>query len=468
MATTTIPKNREQVGFLDYVSYAAGDFGCNMAFTLAGSYFTIFFTQYMGISSLVFAGIMVFLKIWDAVNDPLIGGIMDSTHREFKRGKFRTFMFYGSFLLFISGLLCFLPVPGAPDIAKVVLCIVGYMLYDCSYTLVNVPYGSLLAAITPDPAKRTMLSSARQVGSFLATLIAGSLLPIIIYDANNELMGERLFIAALALGAIGFVVIQFCVGTTVERVQTAPEAKQEKFNYFAALNNFIHNRAAIGATLPAVAMFLGTFGVSNATQVMFQAYFQNAQVSGFLGLCTQVPMFVFMPFIGKIVSRWGKKESAVAGTLVSIAAAALMFVAPITPDNAGVAVFFALMIIYGLGLGIFMCTMYALIADAIDYSEWKTGRRDEGTTYSLYVFFRKLTNGLAPSLGLVIMVWLGYNEALGAAQPVDVALNMRYMVAGGYLVAAVLEFISLKFIYNLDKRTMDEMEADLAKKHAEA
>ena len=207
MATTTIPKNREQVGFLDYVSYAAGDFGCNMAFTLAGSYFTIFFTQYMGISSLVFAGIMVFLKIWDAVNDPLIGGIMDSTHREFKRGKFRTFMFYGSFLLFISGLLCFLPVPGAPDIAKVVLCIVGYMLYDCSYTLVNVPYGSLLAAITPDPAKRTMLSSARQVGSFLATLIAGSLLPIIIYDANNELMGERLFIAALVLGAIGFVVI---------------------------------------------------------------------------------------------------------------------------------------------------------------------------------------------------------------------------------------------------------------------
>ena len=102
MATTTIPKNREQVGFLDYISYAAGDFGCNLAITLAGSYFTIFFTQYMGISSLVFAGIMVFLKIWDAVNDPLIGGIMDSTHRDFKRGKFRTFMFYGSFLLFLS------------------------------------------------------------------------------------------------------------------------------------------------------------------------------------------------------------------------------------------------------------------------------------------------------------------------------------------------------------------------------
>ena len=468
MATTTIPKNREQVGFLDYVSYAAGDFGCNMAFTLAGSYFTIFFTQYMGISSLVFAGIMVFLKIWDAVNDPLIGGIMDSTHRDFKRGKFRTFMFYGSFLLFLSGLLCFLPVPGAPDMAKIILCIVGYMLYDCAYTLVNVPYGSLLAAITPDPGKRTTLSSARQVGSFIATLIAGSLLPMIIYDANNELMGERLFIAALVLGAIGFVVIQFCIATTVERVQTAPAEKQQKFNYFEALKNFIHNRAAIGATLPAVAMFLGTFGVANATQVMFQAYFQNAQVSGFLSLCTQIPMFVFIPFVGKIVMRWGKKESASAGILVSIVASALMFVAPITPDASGVAIFFVLMVIYGFGLGIFMCTMYALIADAIDYNEWKTGRRDEGTTYSLYVFFRKLTNGLAPSLGLVIMVWLGYNEALGAAQPFDVALNMRYMVAAGYLVSAVLEFVSLKFIYNLDKKTMDEMESELGKERTEA
>lgn len=468
MATTTIPKNREKVGFLDYISYAAGDFGCNMAFTLAGSYFTLFFTQYMGINSLLFAGIMVFLKIWDAVNDPLIGGIMDSTHRDFKRGKFRTFMFYGSFLLFISGLLCFLPVPGAPDMAKVILCIVGYMLYDCAYTLVNVPYGSLLAAITPDPGKRTTLSSARQVGSFLATLIAGSLLPIIIYDANNELMGERLFIAALVLGAIGFVVIQFCIATTVERVQTAPAEKQQKFNYLEALKNFIRNRAAIGATLPAVAMFLGMFGVSTAGTVMFQSYFHNAQVSGLLNLCTQVPMFLFIPFVGKIVARWGKKESAAAGILVSIAASAIMLIAPITPDATGIAIFFALMIVYGAGLGIFMCTMYALIADAIDYNEWKSGRRDEGTTYSLYVFFRKLTNGLAPSLGLVIMVWLGYNEALGAAQPVDVALNMRYMVAAGYLVAALLEYVSLKFIYNLDKKTMDEMEADLAKKHMEA
>ena len=461
MAATTVPKNRERVGFIDYVSYAAGDFGCNMAFTLAGSYFTLFFTQFMGISSLTFAGIMVFLKIWDAVNDPLIGGIMDSTRREYKRGKFRTFMFYGSFLLFLSGLLCFLPVPGAPDIAKVILCIVGYMLYDCAYTLVNVPYGSLLAAITPEPGERTTLSAARQAGSFLATLIAGSLLPLIIYDANNNLMGERLFMAALILGVIGFIAIQFTCATTVERVQPKETAAQEKFNYFKALGNFLHNRAAIGATLPAVGMFLGTYGVTTATQVLFQSYFHNAALSGFATLCMQVPMFLFMPFMHKIVDRFGKKESCTVGAAFTVLVAVLMLVLPISPDTNGIIVFYVLLILNGVGLGMFMCCMYALIADAIDYNEWKTGRRDEGTTYSLYVFFRKLTNGLAPSLGLVVMVALGYNEALGAAQPADVALSMRYMVAGGYLLSALIEFLSLKFVYNIDKKTLATMEADL-------
>lgn len=461
MAATTVPKNREKVGFLDYVSYASGDFGCNMAFTLAGSYFTLFFTQYMGISSLTFAGIMVFLKIWDAVNDPLVGGIMDSTRREYKRGKFRTFMFYGSFLLFLSGLLCFLPVPGAPYAAKVVLCVVGYMLYDCAYTLVNVPYGSLLAAITPDPGERTTLSAARQVGSFVATLIAGSLLPLIIYDADNNLMGGRLFIAAIVLGIIGFIAIQFTVATTVERVQPKESDKQEKFNYLRALSNFVHNRAAIGATLPAVGMFLGAYGVSTATQVLFQSYFHNAALSGFASLCTQVPMFLVMPFMHKIVDKYGKKESCTVGVAFTVVVAIFMLVLPITPDMNGLILFYVLLILNGLGRGMFMCCMYALIADAIDYNEWKTGRRDEGTTYSLYVFFRKLTNGLAPSLGLVIMVALGYNEALGAAQPADVALNMRYMVAGGYLLSAVIEFLSLKFVYNVDKKTLAAMEADL-------
>lgn len=107
-----------KVGLLDHVSYAAGDFGCNMSFVLAGTWFTLFYTQYMGIDSLLFSGILVVLKVWDAINDPLIGGLIDNSKRKFKRGKFKTFIFWGSFGLMLFAALCFLPFPQAPQLSK--------------------------------------------------------------------------------------------------------------------------------------------------------------------------------------------------------------------------------------------------------------------------------------------------------------------------------------------------------------
>lgn len=138
-------------GMLDKISYAAGDFGCNMSFTLAGTYFTLFYTQYMGISSVTFAGLLIILKIWDAVNDPLMGSLIDSSKGNYKRGKFKTFIFYGSFGLTLAAALCFVPIPNAPYWAKVVVCLVGYMAWDAFYTIVNVPYGSMLSVSWDTP-----------------------------------------------------------------------------------------------------------------------------------------------------------------------------------------------------------------------------------------------------------------------------------------------------------------------------
>lgn len=105
--------------------------------------------------------------------------------------------------------------------------------------------------------------------------------------------------------------------------------------------------------------------------------------------------------------------------------------------------------------------MNAMMADAIDYNEWKSGVRDEGTTYALHSFFRKLAQGVGPSIGLVLMVALGYNEQLGAAQPFDVAVKMRYLVAVLYFVSALVQFVGAKFVYNLDKKTLNQMEEEL-------
>ena len=106
----------------------------------------------------------------------------------------------------------------------------------------------------------------------------------------------------------------------------------------------------------------------------------------------------------------------------------LLLVLPVKPDGSGVLMYMVLMIISSFGASAGSCFMKAMMADAIDYNEWKTGKREEGTTYALHSFFRKLAQGIGPSFGLVLRVARGYNEQLGATQPFEVALKMRYPV----------------------------------------
>lgn len=451
-------------GMRDKLAYAAGDFGCNMSFTLAGTFFTLFYTQYMGISSITFAALLIVLKVWDAINDPLIGGLIDSSRKTYKNGKFKAFIATGSIGLMLAAALCFLPIPNASHVVKIILCLVGYMAWDAFYTMVNVPYGSMLSVISADAGDRSQLSAWRGLGAMLAAMPIGIILPMVLYDANNELLGSRLFFAALILGAIGLLAFQFMVRNTVQRIPTpVPDENAPKFSYVTAVKNFAKNRPALGATLMPVAQFLGTYGAATAITVMFQSYFKNAAISGLVTIVGYLPMFVFMPFIRKIVLRWGKKEAASFGMLFSILACILMLVIPIPPNGTGIAIYMALSLLNGLGMGIGMCVANAFMADAIDYNEWKNGVREEGTTYALHSFFRKLAQGVGPSIGLVLMVALGYDEALGASQPFEVALNMRYLVAALFLVGAILMWVATKFVYNLDKKTMEEMERALGR-----
>jgi len=104
-----------------------------------------------------------------------------------------------------------------------------------------------------------------------------------------------------------------------------------------------------------------------------------------------------------------------------------------------------------------------MMGDAIDYNEWKFGTREEGTVYSLHSFFRKLAQGIGPSLVLVIMVAFGYVGANEGNQLWDVAVNMRYIVAATFMFSALLQFIGLGVIYNLDKKTLAQMSKDLGR-----
>ena len=455
-------------GMIDKLAYAAGDFGCNMSFALK-SYLTIFWTQYMGIDEIVMASLLLLVQVWDAINDPVIGAMVDADKRTtYKRGKFLAYIWLGSIGLLFAGAACFLPFKAAPAMVKNILFVAGYILWDAFYTIANVPYGSMLSLISNDPGERAELSTWRSVGSMVGGMATGIIIPMLIYDAESNLKGDVIFWMALLMGALGFLAFQFMIRNTVIRVNTDLTLKEDapKFNVLQACGNFVRNRAALGATIGPVGMFIGMYGASTASTIMFQAYFKNAQISGLLSMMSYLGLFLWMPFIKKLSNKFGKKELITAGLIWSTACYVIMLFLPITPDGTGLLIWAVMQVLVAIGAGAGSCLGWSMMADAMDWEEYKFGTRNEGTTYALHSFFRKLAQGVGPSLGLVLATKLGYDADLGAAQPADVAATMKTLVIVMYIVAYGLQLLGYGLIFPMSKKKTAEVQAELESRKA--
>ena len=512
---------KPKFGMRDKLAYAAGDFGCNMSFALKSTVQT-FWLVFMMMETGLLSILLLLVQIWDAVNDPLIGSMIDADRRNYKRGKFKTYIFVGACGLLIAGAAVFLPFPNADVWLKAVLFVAGYIVWDACYTVANVPYGSMLPLISSDKVEQAELSTWRGLGSAFGNLIPNVILPLLIwqkvtYDGTTSfldkivipegaeskfapenfhadpltgkayeigdkvlspltgkqievLLGERVFWAALIMGVLGFIAFMYMLKNITIRVDENSVKTNEnagKINIFKAFGKFMKNRPAVGATVAAMGMFLGMQSATTASTIMFATYFGNASLSGVIMVVGFAPMFLFIPFIKKIVLKIGKKEASVIGTLVSVAGGAIMLVFPLVPFKFALPVFMLGLVFFGCGLGIYNCVSWALMGDAIDYNEWKFGTREEGTVYSLHSFFRKLAQGVGPSAVLLIMGALGYVESLGTiGQSAETAYNMCWLVAGLYMFSAVVMFIGLAFIYNIDNKTLNKMNGELMARKA--
>ena len=515
-------KGHRKFGIRDKIAYAAGDVGCNMSFSLKSTVQT-FWLVFMMLETGLLSILLLLVQIWDAINDPLIGSLIDNDRRNYKRGKFKTYIFIGACGLLIGGALVFLPFPDAPKVVKAILFVVGYIIWDAFYTIANVPYGSMLSLVSEDVGERSQLSTWRSIGSMIGNLLPSIILPMLIwqkveYDGTTNfldkievpegseemftpdkfhtnpvtgeaytqgeevlspltgkpleiLLGNRVFLAALIMGIIGFFAFMFMLKTITIRVDENSVKigeNKEKFNIFRAFGKFMRNRPAVGATLAAMGMFLGMNAATTANTIMFAIYFNKASMSGLIQMIGFLPMFLFMPFITKIVEKVGKKEASVLGTIVSIIGGGIMLIFPLINNvNVALVVYLFGLVLFGIGMGVYTCVSWAMMGDAIDYNEWKFGTREEGTVYSLHSFFRKLAQGIGPSVVLLIMGALGYVSKYGTiGQSVETAHNMCWLVAGLYMFSAVIQFIGLALIYNLDKKTLNTMTEELAARKA--
>ena len=529
---------KRKFGIRDKLAYAAGDAGCNLSFGLKGTVQT-FWLVFMMMETGLFSILLLLVQAWDAINDPLIGSLIDNDRRKYKLGKYKTYILIGALGLLVGGAAVFLPFPNAGVVIKAILFILGYIVWDAAYTMANVPYGTMLNLVTEDDQERASLSVFRSIGGAVGGMVPGIILPMLIWqkitwtgDVNDfwgkieptlegtgltaedlthypnntvlfgdksgtayqvgdavyspltgaqleHLLGDRVFIAALIMGLFAFLFFIFMIkNITIRGNEYAQIAKgddnapkAEKVNIIKSFGTFIKNRPAVGCTIAAMGMFLGMQSASTANTIMFATHFGNASMSGLVTMVGFLPMFIFMPFATKLVKKFGKKEVASIGSIAGLVGAAILLVFPLCPRNIQLVVYMLGLIFFGLGMGFYNCVSWAMMGDAIDYQEWKTGKREESVVYSLHSFFRKLAQGVGPAAVIAIMgtPLIGYVEKLGTiGQSAQTASNMCWLVAILYAFSAVCQFVGVFLVYNINKKTLAKMHEDLTARHAEA
>ncbi len=173
-------KGFPKFGIRDKLAYAAGDAGCNLSFGLKNTVQT-FWLVFMMMETGLFSLLLVLVQAWDAINDPLIGTLIDRDQRKYKMGKYKTYIFIGACGLLVGGAAVFLPFPNANTVVKAMLFILGYVIWDAAYTMANVPYGTMLNIVTDKNEERASLSVFRSIGGAIGGMVPGIILPMLIW-----------------------------------------------------------------------------------------------------------------------------------------------------------------------------------------------------------------------------------------------------------------------------------------------
>ncbi len=443
-------KQLRPFGMRDKIGYAFGDMGCNFSFQLVSSYMYLFYTQCIGLSAKHWAWIIVISKVWDAINDILIGNMVDRTHIS-KKSKFMPWISIGSIGLVIFSIMIFTPVTDFSNTAKILWCLISYCLWSVAYTMINVPYGSLHSVITDDPKQRTTLSTFRSIGAALPTVLV-MLLPKLVYE-DNVLSANRLFIVSAVFSVAAFFTFFALRKMVTERVIRTD--KVEKVSYISTVKSFFSNRAMMGITIATVAVVIFYNSSMSVNNLVFQFYFNDAEKSSLAMIASYLPLVAFMPFASNISAKIGKKKLLSVSGLISVISGILMLVLPITPDIKGIVIYVIGLMFVNTGCCVFQIIVWAMVADCIEDSYRKKGIREEGSLYALYSFFRKLSQGVGSAIVALALSAVGYVEN-AVVQTASVAKNIKNLYIVLLIIGLLIMTLAMKFIYNIGLKEEQE------------
>lgn len=447
-------ENREvrPFGMRDKIGYGLGDFGCNMSFAFINNYLMVFYVTCMGIKAKHFAVIILLAKIFDAINDPIIGGICDAS-KPGKDGKFKPWIKWASLPLLASSILMFIYAPNAPYALKIAMCLGLYCVWSVAYTSVNVPYGSMQSVITTKSDERSSLSTWRSVGAMFAQIPVMILLPKLVYDSNTSNPRGNVFIYIVGvMGLIGFVSFILLRKLTTERVEPTVNNEQ-KFNYFKTLASFFKNKPMMGVTISSVAYLALMMTVTNSMQYVFMCYFKNTKIIPIATIIAGLPIGLGIVITKPLLKKFTKKQLCTYPFAISAVAAGIATF--VRFDNPYVWIAFIGVSMFGTCF--YLTLMWALVADCIDYQEEKTGRREEGSIYATYSLFRKIAQGVGASIIALSLDLTGYSEKLDALSQAEGVPEKIYIMTGALpLIGALICLFSMHFLYNIKDKKSEE------------
>mgnify|MGYP003525107874 FL=1 len=249
-------KNTKTPGSLTkkhWFGYMFGDFGGCMTFALMTSTFSLYCTKLLGINSTIMGVLTVIWTIWDAVNDPMMGALMDKAFakNQNKRGKFRPWILRATPLLAITAIALWTVPTFLEGIPLLVALFSFKILYEASYTMFNIPMGSILSAMSKNDAERASLSSARGVGSMFGNMIPGMIGPVLLGMFGSD-KSTPYMITGAACALVGFVVCLLHYALTEERVVVNEQTNADEIKFTDILDVVKKNRAFVALCIHGV------------------------------------------------------------------------------------------------------------------------------------------------------------------------------------------------------------------------
>ena len=452
------------IGMKDKLGYAFGDLASCLVFGLTQSVLNKYYTDVLEISVLHVMIMTIIARIWDAINDPIWGRIIDRAPRK-ADGRYRRWIRIFSLPVALATVLMFLNVTKLAPAGRLAYIYVTYILFGMLYTCINIPYGSLAQVITSDDKERSSLSVFRSIGSTFGAMPAMVLASVcyVTVDGAKQMSHTRVFIGVCVIAVLSVVFYLLCHAWTKERVYSEPSPRQ-KGQAGKVIKTLLKSRPFMAVALASMLFLAAQMFGQGYNAYLFHHFFKKPSLTMLPTVFQYLPVAVIMLFATKLGNKYGRREVCACGILL----AAVFYLALFLLALAGITnvwLYLAANLMAGIGTAFIFLLVWVLATDAIDYNKVHYGVSDEATSYAFYSFMRKLGQTVATVLINVPLLRIGYNGSeLKTEGLSDTALKTMYNYS--VMIPAILfllVFLLLWFVYPLNKKKIEELQVEKEK-----